>query len=296
MPAHLVSQADLESLEAEVEGALRSGRDSALRVLGWGEISLVLGSPFDAPEAACKRLPVFKTRERFDAYASAIEDYIAVLQQAGIVVVETEVRSVERHDGIAAYVVQPVLPRETLAVSILSSSDPRAGHPIVESVIHAVAEAVRPTLALDSQISNWTWNDGRLRYFDVTTPLFWSVDGSSRLDVDLLTQALPWALRGMVRRFAVPGILDRYRKLRMVLIDLCANLIKERLAPWIPAFIDNANRHLDEPITEEECRKYYRADALLWEFMLRIRRLDRAWQQSIRHRPYPYLLPKSIER
>lgn len=294
--SELVTQAELESLEAHVDAALRSGDDSGLRVLGYGEISLVLGWPFEAPVVACKRLPVFPTRGRYDAYASAIDDYLVSLHRGGIDVVETEIHSVERSDGIAAYAVQPALSAETLAVNVLAGADPRAGHAMVEALVDAVVGALTPSLGVDSQVSNWAWVDGKLRYLDVTTPIIWAEDGRPRMDVSLLTKSLPWLLRGGVRRFVVPGILDRYRTMRLVLVDLCANLIKERLDDWMPLFIEATGRHSDPPITEEECRKYYLADARLWEILLRVRRLDRAWQLRVRGRPYPYLLPKQVWR
>ena len=298
VPRELISQADLHTLEEQVDAALRSGADDGLGVLGYGEISLVLGWPPADPDVACKRLPVFPDRSRYEAYASAIEDYVHVLRDLGVDVVETEVRSVDRRDGIAAYAVQPALPGETLGVNVLAGADPSVGHPMVGAVVDSVVAAVGPTVGLDSQISNWAWVDQGLRYLDVTTPIMWT-DGRARVDVDLLTRSLPWVLRGGVKRFVVPGLLDRYRTLRLVLVDLCANLIKERLDPWMPVFIDAIDAIGDtvEPrITEEECRKYYRSDARLWEVMLRVRRLDRAWQLGVRRRPYAFLLPKQIER
>lgn len=292
----LVSSSDLAALESAVEGALRSGDDAALRVLGYGEISLVLGWPAAAPVVACKRLPVFPSRERFESYAEAVTDCIAELRKAGVDVVETEIHSVERADGIAAYAVQPVYPASTLGVNVLAAADPKEGHAMVGAIIDTMAATIGPRLALDSQLSNWVWDAGRLRYLDITTPLFWSEDGTSRFDADLQLRALPWALRGGLRRFVVPGLLDRYRNLRLTYADLCGNLFKERLEAWIPAFLEAANPHVDPPITPEEVAKFYRSDARLWEILLRVRRLDRAWQRRVRRRPYQFLLPKKIER
>ena len=49
-------------------------------------------------------------------------------------------------------------------------------------------------------------------------------------------------------------------------------------------------------ISEEEVRRYYRSDARLWEALLRLRRLDRAWCRHVRRRTYPFLLPAKVER
>jgi hypothetical protein len=126
--------------------------------------------------------------------------------------------------------------------------------------------------------------------------MLWSAQGRSLLDVGLLVRPAPWLLRAPLRRFVAPRILDGYRRLRGVYFDLCGNLIKQRLVPWLPAFLDRVNRHLDEPMTPDEVHRYYRSDARLWSALLRIRRVDRAWQRHVRRRPYPFLLPREIER
>jgi hypothetical protein len=49
-------------------------------------------------------------------------------------------------------------------------------------------------------------------------------------------------------------------------------------------------------MTVADVRRYYRSDARLWALLLRIRTLDRSWQRRVRRRPYPFLLPREIER
>jgi hypothetical protein len=126
--------------------------------------------------------------------------------------------------------------------------------------------------------------------------MLWSPEGRALLDVDLLVRSVPWLLRGPIKRFLAPRILDGYRILRSVYLDLCGNLVKQGLESWLPAFLEQANGHLDEPISPAEVHRYYRSDARLWALLLRIRRLDRAWQRRVRRRPYPFLLPREIER
>lgn len=292
-----LSEDELQRLDADVESALRDVDESRLLVLGGGEISLVLGWPRADPAFACKRLPVFPTRARFDAYRRTLLDYLDALRQRGVDVIETELSPVEREDGtVAGYAVQPVLPVETLAPAVLATRDPAAGHPLVDAIVETAFAAIGPRLGIDAQLSNWTWDMGRLRYLDVTTPMIWAEDGSPRLDLDLLVQSLPAIARAPVRRFLAPRILDGYRHRQGVANDLLGNLIKERLDAWIPAFLEPVNRSLDPPISEQAVRDYYRSDARLWEWLLRIRRLDRAWQRHVRRRPYPFLLPHGVAR
>ncbi|MGZ5387607.1 MAG: DUF6206 family protein [Solirubrobacterales bacterium] len=292
-----LSDAELVRLEELVASSFASGRTDELPVLGYGEISLVLGWPPERPAFACKRLPPFPSAERFAAYRATLEDYLAALAAAGVRVVDTRLRGVEGADGgVAGYVVQPVLPQEDLVPTVLRRSDPGQGHPLVEAVVGTTASAVGPHLGLDAQLSNWTWRGGELVYIDVSTPLIWSAEGRSRLDLDLLARAYPAALRPPLRRFVAPGILDTYRDLRRVFLDLAGNMLKERLDPWLPAFLAEANGRIDEPIGAEEVRRNYRSDARLWAALLAIRRLDRLWRQRVRRRPYPFLLPGRIER
>ncbi|MGE5408413.1 MAG: DUF6206 family protein [Syntrophothermus sp.] len=292
-----LSAEKLRRLDADVEAALADGDESRLRVLGGGEISLVLGWPPGEPEFACRRLPLFPTRARFDAYRQVLADYVEALRERGVDVVETELIPLERDDGtVAGYAAQPVLAAETLAPAVLATVDPAAGHPLVEAVVETARGTIGPRLGIDAQLSNWTWEEGRLRYLDVTTPMTWDADGRSRLDLDLLVRPLPALTRAPIKRFLGPHILDGYREWRGVANDLLGNLIKERLDPWIPVFLEPVNHDLDPPIDEHGVRSYYRSDARLWEWLLRIRRLDRAWQRHVRRRPYEYLLPPGVAR
>lgn len=288
---------ELRRLDDAVERALASGAEATLPVLGYGEISLVLGWPPQSPRFACKRLPGFRGRARFDAYRDTLHAYLEALDAAGVHCVETAMLGLERGDRtVIGYVVQPILPTRTLAPAVLQTADPAAGHPLVDAVVDAAAAAVGPRLGLDAHLANWTWADRRLTYIDVSTPLIWSADDRSLLDLEMLEQTFPAILRWPLRRFVAPGIVDTYRDLRKVYLDLTGNLLKERLDAWLPAFLASLNRHLDEPLDAEEVRRYYRADARLWGALLRMRQLDRAWQRRIRRRPYPFLLPDRIER
>jgi hypothetical protein len=293
----LLAEDELRQLEAEVDEALESVDQSRLCVLGYGEISLVLGWPADHPSFACKRLPPFPNRARFDSYRRTLDDYVAALREAGVDAVQTTLQPVERRDGtIAGYAVQPVLAEETLGPNILRAADPIAGHPLVEAVVESALSTIGPGLGLDAQLANWSWDEGKLRYLDITTPMLWDRDGRPRLDLDLLVQPLPPPLRGLVKRFLAPRILDGYRNQRGVFSDLCGNLVKERLDGWIPLFLAPINRTLDPPMTIKEVRRYYRSDARLWRLLLALRHLDRAWQRRVRRRQYPFLLPGRIER
>lgn len=287
---------ELRALDSLVDEALGSGREELLPTLGYGEISLVLGWPQEAPRYACKRMPAFPSQAAFESYARTLGDYVAALEAAGMDVVPTEMRGVDQAAGsVVGYVVQPILAADTLAPPILHAADPGDGHPLVEAIVAAAAGTVSPRIGLDAQLSNWTWDDGRLTYLDVSTPMLWDEAGVSRLDLEPLAQAYPAILRPLLRRFVAPRILDGYRDLRGVYLDLCGNLLKERLDLWLGAFLAAIAPRLTQPLTAEDVHRYYRSDARLWAVLLRLRRLDRAWRLRT-GRTYPFLLPGPIER
>ena len=287
---------ELRALDSLVDEALKSGREELLPTLGYGEISLVLGWPQEAPRYACKRMPAFPSQAAFESYARTLGDYVAALEAAGMDVVPTEMRGVDQLAGsVVGYVVQPILAADTLAPPILHAADPGDGHPLVDAIVAAAAGTVSPRIGLDAQLSNWTWDGGRLTYLDVSTPMLWDEAGVSRLDLEPLAQAYPAILRPLLRRFVAPRILDGYRDLRGVYLDLCGNLLKERLDLWLGAFLAAIAPRLTQPLTAEDVHRYYRSDARLWAVLLRLRRLDRAWRLRT-GRTYPFLLPGPIER
>jgi hypothetical protein len=290
----MISDDDLAELERSVETALRSGDVSGLRLLGQGEISLVLAAGADpeaAPDWACKRLPPFATATAADRYAATIDRYLAELTRRGVVVIDTSVRRVPAADGgIVLYCVQPVLPATALAVTI-ARHDAVAAAGLIAEIIETASSVIDTTVGLDAQLSNWAVVDGRLTYFDITTPMLRDADGVSELDTEIFLASLPWALRSPVRRFVLPGILDRYHDPRTAALDLASNLLKEQLDELIPAALEATAGRFRPALSEREVRADRRSDARTWAALQAVRRVDRTWQRRLRRRPYPFLLP-----
>lgn len=293
----MIAPDDLADLHAAVERALEQGEEGELNVVGWGEISLGVGWPPERPDHVAKRMPPFGSRAAFDAYAGALDDYVRALREGGVPVVETEVLPVEVSGGsVVAYAVQPILPGETLGPAVLRGADPAAGHPLVDLIVDATLDLVGPRLGLDPQLSNWSWSEnGGAVFFDVTTPFLRDDGGSDRMDFDVLLASFPWIARAALRRFVAPSIIAQYHDARTVIIDVCGNLIKERLEPWIPCLLQRANVGLERPVSEDDVRAYYRSDARTWRWIQRVRHADRAWHR-FRGRTYPFLIPGEIER
>lgn len=292
----MIDPVDLSALDAEVDRALARGDDSGLNVIGYGEISLVLGWPLGEPNWACKRLPLFPSDAAADDYAATLDGYLAEVRRRGVDVVDTDVQRVRRADGrVSVYCVQPVLAPGSLAIDVVRHGGEPAER-VLADIVESVFSVVDERVGLDAQLSNWGTADGRLSYFDVTTPLLRRPDGSEALDTGVFLASLPWLLRAPVRRLLLPDIIERYHRPRSVVLDLAANLVKERLDGHIGAVLSAAADRVDPPLTEDEVRADYRSDARTWALLLSLRRVDRVWQQRVRRRTYPFLLPGPIER
>lgn len=291
-----VGTAPLDEVESAVVHALESGDESGLRILGYGEISLVIGWPTQRPEFACKRLPPFADKAAADAYAEQFDAYMRVLAGAGVEPVPSSLHILEGQHDVTAYVVQPVLDADSLGPEVLRNCEPDPEHPLLVAIADSVIRTCDERTGLDAQVSNWVFTEGRIRYLDVTTPMTFDPDGKPLLDLDVFLAAYPWALRGVLGRFVAPGVISAYRDPRNVMVDFTANLLKEQLSDWVPAAIAAANRVVSPAIDSNEVTRYYRSDARLWEVMSRLRSADRWWQRKVRRRTYPFLLPGRVQR
>lgn len=288
---------DLQALEDRVQAALRTTDDSALDVLGYGEVTLVLKLTTARGAYACKRLPVFPTLERYERYTGTLADYLEKLEQAGIRAAPTRLwRQRLSGDRIVAYCVQEALPADRLCSRLLRNEPQSWALDFFKRFLDHVDRAVTPAVGLDAQAANWIDLDGELTYLDVTTPLLRDEQGHERLDVPLFLTSLPRVLRDAVRLTMSKSIFDKFYSSRGVLLDFLGNLHKERLETLIPQFVELANTRLSEPITAEEVAAYYRGDARMWELIQKLRKADRFWHRNVLRRPYPFLLPPDIDR
>lgn len=94
----------LAELEERVDHALTTGDASGIEVLGYGEISCVLAWHDGSEPVAAKRLPLFDTAARLEAYRETFESYLEALATAGVPVVPSRLDATPASDGrIAAW-------------------------------------------------------------------------------------------------------------------------------------------------------------------------------------------------
>ena len=294
----LISRHDLRALDAAIAAALDRGHGDDLSILGYGEISAVVAWPSGDGRIASKRLPTFPTSASFAAYGDCLRVYLSALAASGIALVDTELHGIELDDGqVIGHCIQPVLDPEHLAVGVFERARPDERAALFGRLMDRIETFVDERHGIDAQLSNWVISpDGVCRYLDVSTPMLRDAAGNERLEPDVFLASLPFLLRPVVKRFLLRKILDKYYTFRGGVVDLIANLHKERLEHVIDPLIALANERVSTPITPAELRAYYKDDARTWAVLQRLRRLDRAWQRRVRRRPYPFLLPGRIER
>ena len=281
---------ELQKLDAAIDSAIRAGEAGPLHVLGYGEISLVLGWPSADPAVAVKRLPAFRDEAQIERYASVLRRYLDELERRGIRVVPTDLRWLEAANGLHAYLVQPFCTRDALLTRILTRAPEARGAALLSTLATHVAQTVDDRVGLDGQAANWVVEGDGLACLDVSTPMLRGADGRQQLDLAPFLSMYPWALRAPLARVA-QGVMAQYHDPRAVLVDVGSNLIKERLEQWLPALLAAANAVVEPAISEREVRRYFARDKKFWLLMQRLRRADRAWQRHVRRRPYPFLLP-----
>ena len=99
---------------------------------------------------ACKRVPPFRDRATFERYREVVLRNIDELRAAGVRVLDTEVRVVS-HDGrLVGFVVQPLLPADTLGEAVLKASVPSAEHPLVVAMVDHVLTATTDRRGVDA--------------------------------------------------------------------------------------------------------------------------------------------------
>lgn len=281
------------ALEQVVQATLRGNGAVGLDVLGYGEISCVVSWR----GFAYKRLPPFSDRARAESYRACFDRYLGLLRACGIDTVDSSLVLLGSIDGrgtpgtCVAYCAQPVIAPALLLPAVLRRASLRESDAMFERILDHIESCLDGCTGLDAQVSNWaTDENGRLRYLDVTTPLFRD-DGREALDTDVFVAALPMLVRGLVRRFMLGGILNKYYERRLSVLDVLGNLYNERLERLIPSWCERANQRLDPPIEEREVRRYHRADARTWALVHKLLSFERFWTRTVRRRVYPVLLP-----
>jgi hypothetical protein len=291
----MITDDELAALETAVQRALTSGDRSGLDLRGFGVTSVVLAAPIGAPRVACKRVPPFADRAAFDRYREVVMRNIEEFREAGVDVIDTEVRLIEHSDQLVGFVVQPLLARETLGEAVLAGVEPSATHPLVEAIVEHVLSATTDRRGLDAQVGNWAAVDGRVLFVDVTTPFLFDPAGDLVMDLGVFLEAGPPILRPVYRR-ELPRSMKRWLAPRHALLDMVGNLYKRDLDDWVEPVIEATSGRVEPPLTVAEAREYYDGEVSTWTMLHRALRAYAWWQRKVRRTtPNGFLPPQDYD-
>jgi len=273
-------------------------------IIGSGEISVIFTLE-QIPGWVFKRLPLFNTVSQAEAYREKYAQYLGYLQEAGIEL-PRETSFVVQHTRVVLYIAQEAFESSQFGHRLIHELPSNEALDVIHRTMQAIKrvwtynQQHAPTVALglDGQLSNWVIQGQRCIYVDTSTPLFKRA-GQEQLDPELFLQSVPGILRWIIRQFFLEEVLERYYDLRSILIDLIANLYKEKKPSLIDDSIRIANRLLPEhspPITRKDIDSYYRMDKFIWELFFWARAFQRWYVETIRQERYPFMLPQKVSR
>lgn len=313
----------LKELERTIDTVNPERGKVPLKILGYGEITLVFDIVNDEQNYAYKRLPIFESPEQADKHKQIFLEYNRLLnEEINIKTPPLEVLWFENDEGkIIFYAVQ----EKILPASVGNKVIHQVGKKDIEILILKALREMKKVwsfnrenktydVGLDGQISNFAVinydpdkpkvdESSELIYID-TVPPFYRKYGAEAMEIALLTKSMPKFIRGLLKAIFLQDLIDRYYDWRLVSVDLIANFFKEQKPELILPIIHVVNNFFEEeandfninPFSLEEIQKYYKFDKLIWVLYQRMRLFDRFIKTKLLKKKYDYYLPGKIER
>lgn len=288
------NQLDLTVLDATVEAAINNASTNGLKIIGYGEVTFVFSWPTEKPCYAVKRLHTFLSLSHFEAYKKLLTQYMMKMNERGISVLDSQVCGVLTTNGtVRGYIIQPLIPKEHLLTYILRICDEQQAEGLLSTIVNLIFEATDTELGIDAAIPNWALIDGTLATFDISIPWLRDKNGHNLIDIEHLSRAYPWCVRGLLKHILIKKFLDELHEPRKVIIDTASNLLRWDNAKWLDLFLNLANSHLVNPIKRKEVEAHYAIDLKLYPLMHKLRIIERWWKQKVLRQPYGMLLPSN---
>jgi len=294
-----------------------------IKILGFGEISLVFEILDDPERLAYKRIPIFDNEKQVKRHLWAYNEYCKILnEEIGLNLPEHKALWFKDHKGqIQFYCVQQKIDPEAVGNKVIHN----ISNDEIEKLILLTMRELQKVwtfndesriydVGIDGQISNFVVidydhrnprinDDSKLLYLDTSTPLF-RKNNIEAMEAELFLKSAPSFLRFLLKALFVQEVVDRYYDWRSVTIDLIANFFKEQKPEIIPRLIRRINRFFKEevtdfeiePITFEEVHKYYKNDKMIWVVFQNARRFDRYMKTKLLKKTYEFYLPEKIKR
>jgi hypothetical protein len=313
----------LKKLERSIDTSNPENGEVPIKVLGFGEISLVFELLSDVEPIAYKRIPIFDNEKQVKRHIWAYNEYNRILNQdVGLNLPDYDVAWFkDDEDKIQFYCIQEKISAESVGNRVIHQITDND----IETLILLVMREMKKVweysknhetidLGLDGQISNFALVgydpnnpkidiNTKLAYIDTSTPMF-RTNGIEAMDAELFLKSTPSFLRFIVKAAFLDEVVDRYYDWRLVTIDLIANFYKEQRPELIPGIIRKVNEFFAneapgfeiEPITIMEVQKYYKNDKMIWVIFQNARKLDRFIKTKLFRKRYEFYLPEKIKR
>lgn len=313
----------LKKLEKSIDTSNPEIGEVPIKILGYGEISLVFELLNNPEQIAYKRIPIFDNETQVERHIWAYNEYNRLLKEdVGLNLPEYDVAWFKDEEGkIQFYCVQEKLPSESIGHKVIHQLNDQDIKTLIILVMREMKKVWDYSknhntidLGLDGQISNFAIIgfdpnnpkvdlDTKLMYFDTSTPMF-RVNGNEAMEAVLFLKSAPSFLRWLLKALFLEETVGRYYDWRKVTIDLVANFFKEQKPELIPELINLVNKFFEEeaidfdiePLTLEEVKKYYKSDSSMWVIFQSVRRFDRFLKTKVFKKKYDFYLPGKIER
>ncbi|GAF75637.1 unnamed protein product [marine sediment metagenome] len=313
----------LKKLERSIDIYNPEKGEVPIKVLGFGEISLVFELLSDVEPIAYKRIPIFDNEKQVNRHILAYNEYNRILdQEVGLNLPKYDVAWFkDDEDKIQFYCVQEKISPESVGNRVIHQINDEDINTLIVLVMREMKKVWEYSknhetidLGLDGQISNFMLigydpdnpnidMNTKLTYIDTSTPMF-RKNGVEAMDGELFLKSTPSFLRFFVKAAFLDEVIDRYYDWRLVTIDLIANFFKEQRPELIPGIIRQVNKFFKEeasefniePITFEEVQKYYKNDKMIWVIFQNARKIDRFLKTKLFKKKYDFYLPDKIKR
>jgi hypothetical protein len=287
-----MTEIDFGAVEAVVAKAIRQRNTSELRLLGHGEISVVLAWPTESPVAAVKRVPPFRDRARAQQYVDVCDDFFETLRVADVGIWPTTLHIHERSDRRAVvYHQQPIADTTQLGSNVLRTATVADTHPLLDAITDAAGRVCSRTLGFDCQLANWLWDGKTATQIDFTSPFALTDDRDDlQYDAHAFLQEYPLVVRPYLRK-EFTSLLRRFTTAEGALGDMVANMMKEGLDQWVDPAIHTVNTRLGINLRREKAQWMYDNDRKLLPTVLKVKKVQRWWLTHTGRR-YEQLLPE----
>ncbi len=337
---HFIERIDVieENLEKDVKRYREFAADffkmyregTEVAVVGYGEISTVMrldkknNLRRDIIENESrwiwKKMPPFPAIDEVDGYLRLYEEYRLILtKDIGISVPEQTARYFKHDNYYLVYAGQERVDENCIGNVLIKRLDEDNALRLLEKVlekivdVHAFNEHNREiNIGIDAQLSNWALvsqtgstpaigDIDSVTYLDTSSPMI-RLRGKEQVNTEIFIKSAASFLRPIIRAFFLQQVLDRYYDIRSVVIDIIANLYKEKRVDLIDCFIRSTNEFFKnagvsvKDICRKEIDEYYSNDAFIWRFYQASRKIDRFVTKNILRKQYMFRIPETIER